>query len=235
MNFRPGKFLMMILIICLLSATHLGCAPQNTQEPKTNMKDKIIKLPEPKMEGETFLEEALNERESVRNFANEELSLEQISQLLWAAHGRTLDAISSATRNAPSAGALHPLEIYILMKDGVYHHDVENHVLNEIMDEDKRLELADAALGQSSIKDAPMNVVITAVYERTTAKYGERAVRYVHLEAGHAAQNILLQATSMGLGGVPIGAFHDDEVKEVLSLPQDYEPLYIVPIGYPAE
>ena len=94
-----------------------------------------------------------------------------------------------------------------------------------------RAELADAALGQECVRDAAIDIVFTAVYERTTRKYGERGIRYAHMEAGHAAQNVYLQAVTMNLGTVTIGAFYDDQVKEVLNLPEDEEPLYIMPVG----
>ncbi len=96
---------------------------------------------------------------------------------------------------------------------------------------DKRSELTIAALGQSWVKDAATDIVVTAVYERTTSKYGERGVRYVHMEAGHAAQNLCLQAAALDLGLVTVGAFRDDQVKDTLGLPEDEQPLYIIPIG----
>ena len=89
-----------------------------------------------------------------------------------------------------------------------------------------------ASLSQKSVSEAPVDIVITAIYERTTVKYGNRGIRYVHMEAGHACQNILIEAAALELGAVPIGAFSDTEVQKVLGLPKDYIPLYVVPVGY---
>ncbi len=117
------------------------------------------------------------------------------------------------------------------LAEGVYKYKPEGHKLAEVLDGDKREALAAAALGQTWVKKGAINIVIAAVYERTTTKYGDRGIRYVHMEAGHAAQNICLQATAMGLGTVTVGAFYDDQVKSVLALPENEQPLYILPVG----
>lgn len=114
---------------------------------------------------------------------------------------------------------------------GIYSYDPHQHELSRILDSDKRAELSKAALGQSSIKNAAAILVISAVYERVTVKYGERGIRYVHMEAGHAAQNVFLQAVSLDLGTVVIGAFHDEEMRAVLHLRGQEQPLYIMPVG----
>ncbi|MBL7190874.1 SagB/ThcOx family dehydrogenase [bacterium] len=194
--------------------------------------DKIISLPAPSLKGEVSLEETLNLRRSVRSFSQDSLTLEQVSQVLWAGQGITG---SSGKRTAPSAGALYPMELYIIvervsdLKPGCYHYNPHKHQL-ELAGAGARLnKLAEAALGQSAIKDCAMAVLITAVFERTSVKYGERAERYVWIEAGHIAQNILLQAAALNLGAVPMGAFYDDRVKKTLKLKE--EPLYIIPVG----
>jgi len=200
----------------------------------------VIELPGPKTVGTMSVEEAILRRRSIRNYANKPLSLEDISQLVWAAQGIT-DA-GQGFRSAPSAGALYPLEIYVVvgangvtgLADGVYRYDPEGHRLEGILMGDLRSRLADAALGQSPVREAPVCIVIAAVYERTTTKYGERGIRYVHIEAGHVGQNLYLQAVARGLGMVVIGAFQDDLVQSVLSLPAEQKPLYIIPVGYPA-
>ena len=189
-----------------------------------------IKLPAPKLKGTLSVEEAIYKRRSKRDFLPKDLSLEQISQLCFSAQGITEK--SWGLRAAPSAGALYPLEIYLVKSDGVFHYIPEEHKLLSIVKGDRRDELAAAALGQSFIAEAPVDIVITAVYQRTRGKYGTRAERYVHIEAGHAAQNIHLQAVALGLGSVPIGAFFDEAVKSVLNLPKDHEPIYIIPVGY---
>lgn len=233
-----------LILICLCGLLLYGCRgptkdrvskeAEKPAKPK-EIENKLIELPKPRLKGEVSLEETLRARKSVRNFTEENLSLEQISQLLWATQGSGLDAITGATRTAPSAGALHPLEIYLVKKDGVYHYELDKHALRKILVGDHRSDLSAAALGQTCIEDATADVVITAIYERTAIKYGDRATRYVHIEAGHAAQNILLQTTALNLGAVPIGAFNDEEVQKVLSLPEDHKPLYIIPVGYPQE
>ncbi len=194
--------------------------------------DKEIILPQPITKGKVSLEEAISKRRSQREFQRKDLSLEQIGQLLWAAQGITVNRGSFNFRAAPSAGALYPLELYALTKDGLYHYISEGHKLENLSDKDLRGGLTDAVLGQRSVASGALDIVICAVYERVTSKYGQRGVRYVHIEAGHAAQNIHLQAVVLDLGSVPIGAFNDDAVKKCLSLPAACEPLYIISIGY---
>ncbi len=197
-----------------------------TESPTT------IQLPRPARSGVVSLEEAISQRRSVREFAPGSLSERQLSQLLWAAQGITG---SDGYRTAPSAGALYPLEMYVALPAGCYHHDPARHRLDRISAEDLRPALYHAALEQQAIREAEAVFVITAVYERTAQKYGSsRSPRYVHLEAGHAAQNLLLQAVALGLGAVPMGAFHDAEVQKALSLPRNHEPLYLIPVGKPA-
>lgn len=190
-----------------------------------------IALPAPRMQSDVSLEEALLRRRSVREFTGERLTLEQLSQLLWAAQGITAEW---GGRTAPSAGALYPLEVYVATPDGLYHYLAEGHRAQVLSTLDLRDALARAALGQGAVADAPAVFVIAAVYERTAVKYGARAERYVHLEAGHVAQNILLQAVALGLAGVPIGAFDDGDVQRVLALQPDQAPLYLIPVGHPA-
>lgn len=233
---RRKKFIILFLVFILLSI-FLGCAPTPRETSPSftspSFNKELISLPSPQKKGEMSLEETLQRRRSKRAFEPQELTLKQISQLLWACQGITDPTFGG--RTAPSAGALYPLEIYLVKKEGVFHYLPQKHALERIKKGDIKKELSDAALGQKFLAEAPANFVITAVYSRTAAKYGERAERYVKLEAGHACQNLLLQAVALGLGGVPIGAFFDEEVQKVLSLPSDHEPLYIVPIGYPKE
>ena len=193
-----------------------------------------IKLPEPRYASATSVEAALLERRSVRAYSGDYLVIEEVSQLLWAAQGITAPW---GGRTAPSAGALYPLELYVVIgdvdgvDDGVYRYEPADHALEKVLDGDVRAELADAALGQESIRDAAINIVFTAVYARTTVKYRERGVRYAHMEAGHAAQNVYLQAVALDLGTVTIGAFIDSDVKDFMNLEEQEEPLYIMPVG----
>jgi SagB-type dehydrogenase family enzyme len=215
------------------SSNETGVLPMNNGDAAQEKGD-TISLPRPEYEGDFSVEQSLLERRSTRSYANEPLTLDEISQLLWAAQGIT-DA--GGHRTAPSAGALYPLEVYIVVGDveglapGIYHYLPEDYELELLGGGDMRDKLADAALSQSSVRDGAVSIVITAIYERTTDKYGERGIRYVHIEVGHAAQNICLQATAMGLGLVTVGAFHDEDVAEVLGLADDEKPMYIIPVG----
>ena len=140
---------------------------------------------------------------------------------------------------APSAGALYPLEVYLLagevtgLPPGIYHYDPGGHVLETVLPDDRRRRLSDAAFRQGWIRTAAAVIVLTALFRRTTGKYGDRGNRYVHLEAGHAAQNVYLQATSLGLGTTTVGAFHYERVQAVLELPDEAQPLCLLPIGFP--
>jgi SagB-type dehydrogenase family enzyme len=193
-----------------------------------------VPLPPPRKEGDLSLEAVLSRRRSVREYLARQLSQEQIGQLLWAACGVTAVELGLELRAAPSAGALYPLEIYVVTPEGVFHYIPRRHELQPLASGDLRPALLRGALEQESIGQAPAVFVITAIYSRTTRKYGRRgAERYVHMEAGHAAQNLLLQATALGLGGVVIGAFEDEAVKNILGLPEAETPLYLIPVGYP--
>lgn len=199
----------------------------------------FVELPPPETVGTVSVEEAIGRRRSIRSYTDEPLSLQDISQLMWAAQGITDPARNF--RAAPSAGATYPLEVYVVvgyncvtgLSEGLYHYDPPKHRLEYILKGDMRSSLAEAAVGQSYVREAPIDIVIAAVYERTTGKYGERGVRYVHMEAGHAAQNLYLQATARGLGMVTVGAFYDDQVQGLLQLPEEQKPLYIIPVGHP--
>lgn len=196
--------------------------------------DEQIKLPPPKEKGEVSVEEAIARRSSVRSYTEEPLSLDQVSQLLWAAQGITH---GGRLRAAPSAGATYPLELFIVvgsvegLDPGIYRYEVGNHSLQHYMQGDQRQKLASAALGQNFIAQAPVDIVMCAIYERTTDHYGQRGVRYVHIDTGHAAENLSLQAVALGLATVMVGAFHDDEVSSVLCLNNEMKPLYIIPVG----
>jgi SagB-type dehydrogenase family enzyme len=199
--------------------------PHNTESPSS------IQLPRPARSGVVSLEEALSQRRSTREFAPGPLTERQLSQLLWAMQGVTGD---EGLRTAPSAGALYPLEIYAVLPFGFYHHDPTRHCLDRIATDDLRPALCHAALAQQGISDSGVVFVMTAVYERAAQKYGaDRSRRYAHLEAGHAAQNVLLQAVALGLGAVCMGAFHGTEVQKALSLPRNHQPLYLIPAGRP--
>lgn len=188
-----------------------------------------IELPDPVLKGEVSVEETIQKRRSVRKYQSKDLTPQQISQLVWAAQGIT---DKRALRSAPSAGALYPLEIYVVKKDGLFHYIPEEHKLVRKKDGDLRSRLAAAALGQSFVAQAPVSIVMCAVYDRVAGRYGQRGVRYTDIEVGHAAENVHLQAVALGLASVPVGAFRDDAVSAVLGLTGDEVPIYIVPVGY---
>lgn len=189
----------------------------------------MVKLPDPDFTDRS-VEECIELRRSVRNYQNKTLSIQQISNILWSAQGLTDDR--NGFRAVPSAGATYPLIVFVAKKDGLYRYVPESHGLKQEVKRDIRKDIAIAALGQGFINDAGAVIIITAIYERTTQRYGERGVRYVHIEAGHCAQNIHLEAVALGLGSVPVGAFDDEKLSELLGLERE-KPLYIIPVGYP--
>ncbi len=186
------------------------------------------------------LEEAIARRKSIRRFTPEPLSQLELSQILWAVQG--ISDSAKRRRSIPSAGATYPLETFVVcgqncveeVGEGVYHYHADGHSLTWHHRGDVRFELAEFALDQEFIYQAPVDIVICALYERTTRYYGQRGERYVHMEVGHSGQNLYLQATALGLATVAIGAFHDEAVREVLRLEEQYHPLYIMPVGRPA-
>ncbi len=191
----------------------------------------VIQLPAPNLKGRMSLEEAMVMRTSVRDFRHRALSKEEIAQLLWAAAGQTR---SWGGRTVPSAGALYPLEIDVVTPDGLFRYRPGRHQLETRGSGNRISQLASAAYRQNCVANAPSVFVISAVYDRTTRRYGNRGERYVHMEAGHAAQNIHLEAVALGLGSVAVGAFNDGEVHRILGLGKGETPLYLIPVGEPA-
>jgi len=191
---------------------------------------KSIELPKPSSKGSISLELAIGNRKSVRSFTKQTLSLDLVGQILWAGQGLRG---SASSRTAPSAGALYPLELYMVTEEGVYHYFPDGHRMEPHLEGDMRSSLSSAALGQECVAQAPATLLLTAVFSRIETKYGkERSPQYVYLETGHAAQNILLQATALGLDGVPVGAFYEEQVSKVLQLPRAHYPLYLIPLGF---
>jgi SagB-type dehydrogenase family enzyme len=223
-------FLLFLLIFSGCTSSESSSSPsKSTQAPL-----QVLRLPQPRLTSEFSLEETLSKRRSVREYSETSLSLEEVSQLLWSAQGVTS---SSGGRTAPSAGGLYPLEIYVIAGNisdlipGVYHYLPATHELELLKNQDLRQELSGAALNQTAIVNGAIDIVITTIYDRITPRYGERGIRYAYLEAGHAAQNICLQAVALKLGTVTIGAFEDNRVKEVSGLAENETPLYILPVG----
>ncbi len=189
----------------------------------------LITLPEPNKSGSMPLEQAIAVRRSRRHFLPKPLTLEQIGQLAWAAQGQ--DA-GGKYRTTPSAGATYPLELFVITDEGLFRYLPAKHSLERFAGQDLRALLASAAWGQEFVQAAPLTLVLAAEFSRTTGRYGKRGIRYVYMEAGHAAQNVHLQAETLGLGSVAVGAFDDAAVSKVLSLPRNLEPLYMVTVGY---
>jgi SagB-type dehydrogenase family enzyme len=226
------SFCLTLVGLFALTASMIGCAQIAGPSAAPSGPGITTALPPPSLDGEASLEETLSRRRSVREFSNRPLTTAELGQLLWAAQGRTNER---GFRTAPSAGALYPLEIYVATAEGVFHYDPQHHRLLVSSLDDARPRIYDAALKQEPLRQAPALFIVTALYERTAQKYGaERSPRYVHLEAGHAAQNLLLQAVALDLGAVPIGAFYDQQILQVLGLSADYTPLYLIPVGHPA-
>lgn len=221
-----------VFLLCALTFLVAQHGVRLVADEGTQSKGETMKLPKPRFEGSISVEQALAERRSVRDYKTDSLTLEEISQLLWAAQGITAEW---GGRTAPSAGALYPLEIYLVvgkvkgLEPGLYRYEPTKHAVTQKKRGDLRQKVTEASLHQEEILRAPATIIISAVYERTEGKYGDRTLRYVHMEVGSAAENIYLQAQSLGLGTVFIGAFDDEDVQAVLGIEE--EPLAIMPVG----
>ena len=230
---RLMKSLSSVIALAALAQGIAACTTGTAAGSTAPAQAATTDLPPPTHNSDFSLEEALLGRRSVREYSDQLLTTVELGQLLWATQGITNER---GFRTAPSAGALYPLEVYLVTAEGVSKYEPQHHQLRPVMQGDTRPALYQAALQQEPVLRAPAVFVLTAVYTRTAQKYGqERSPRYVHLEAGHAAQNLLLQATALELGAVPMGAFHDEEVQKALNLPADHQPLYLIPVGYPVE
>jgi SagB-type dehydrogenase family enzyme len=238
------KLKISIVLLALLSALTLSACgsivasgSQAINDSLTQTEESLLSfiLPEPKTDGEMSVEQALDNRRSQRNFQDKAITQEQLSQILWAAYGITSP---NGLRTAPSAGATYPLEIYAIVGNveginpGVYRYIAEENKIIQIVDGDVRTELRNAALNQQMVSDAPASVFYSAVFERITGRYDDRGIKYAYIEVGHSAQNVYLQAEALGLGTCAIGAFTDSRVREILNLPDNEEPLYLMPFGY---
>jgi protease I len=191
---------------------------------------RVIQLQKPELKGSISLEEALAKRRSIRSFTEQKLDYVQIGQLAWAAQGVT-DSVTGF-RTAPSAGAIYPMQLYFATDEGLFVYQPQGHTLLRLADRDIRRELADAALGQSWVAEAACDIIIAGSVQKVSARYGRKARAFTLLEAGHIAQNIHLQAVSLSLGSVPVGAFEASSVRRLCRT--SLEPFYIIPVGYPA-
>ncbi len=184
-----------------------------------------VSLPEPKAKGKISVEESLFKRRSYRKFTAENLSTDEISQLLWAAYGR-----NKYCKVVPSAGAIYPFEIYINRGDGIYEYKSDRHAILKFVEGDKSMELYYACSQQRCIKDAKAIIILAVNYEKIKVRYGDRGIMYAHFEAGHIAQNICLEAEALNLGSVCIGAFNEKEVENILNL-QNLKATYMICVG----
>ena len=201
-------------------------------------KETTMPLLPPALDGKISVERAIKGRRTIRSFSDRKITRKQLSQLCWAGQGVTED--NGFKRASPSAGALYPADIYVVVGEGcvekteagVYHYDSKRHVLEKKTGEDRRGDVAVAALSQMWMAEAPVQFVVTVEFSRITIKYRERGIRYALMEVGHIAQNILLQCRASGLEGGIVGAFHDAKVAELINAKENHDPLIILPVGY---
>ena len=197
-----------------------------------------MNLPTPRMDGPMSVEQAISQRRTVRSYSSSPLDMNHLGQLLWAAYGIT--GPRGFKRAAPSAGALYPMDIYAAVGEGgvdgleagVYHYRPKGHALELVAEGDVRSAVARASLSQRWMARAPVCIVVTAEYRRMAVKYGNRAVRYATIEAGHIGQNLFLQAEALGLGAGIVGAFHDSDLISAMRIPPEHEPLVAMPVGF---
>ncbi|MBD3192805.1 MAG: SagB/ThcOx family dehydrogenase [Candidatus Heimdallarchaeota archaeon] len=207
--------------------------------------DKILSLPRPQFTGTTPLEEAFKLRRTVRKFSSKELDLSIISQLLWALQGITISEDSAngkkiCHRAAPSAGGSYPLRVYLAFSRGFYQYNSLKHELQLLSEKDLREKLSEAPFAphnKEAIKIAPITIILTADNQNALepTPIMENALRFVHLEAGHATQNLILQAVALELGVCTMTSYQINRVYQILDLPLEHRPIYLLPIGYPSE
>jgi protease I len=219
----------LLFVMAFVISSSVICSAQ--YRPKNSSSKKIL-LPPPKMTGAASLEQLLAKRRSVREFSGKNLDYAQIGQLAWAGQGITDSA--TGYRTAPSAGALYPITLYFATSDGLFAYDPQQHALEAVSTTDVRRRLATTA-AQKEIADAPCDIIIAGDISKLQPKYAHKARRFAMLEAGHIAQNILLEAVSLQLAAVPIGAFETKNVAAICNLPVALEPFYIICVGYPPQ
>ncbi|HUV72280.1 MAG TPA: SagB/ThcOx family dehydrogenase [Clostridia bacterium] len=204
-------------------------------QAKRYLEENWLDLPKPATKGEISLEESLAKRSSVRKFKEQLLSLEEVAQLLWAAYGLT-----EVGRTAPSAGGIYPLSLYLIarkvkdLEPGVYRYWPEGHRLSEIEIGDIGKELREVTFGQSFVSQAPICLVVAADFGKATDKYGKKGDSYVYIEVGHLGENVYLQAQSLGLGTVAVGAFDEKLARNLFNISENEEVLYLMPVGWPS-
>jgi SagB-type dehydrogenase family enzyme len=230
--FEDFKMKKNILIFVLLVSCSGICFSQNPAGPSLKVSD-VIKLPAPKSTGVISLEQALSVRRSVRSFTEEALSLNQVSQLCWSAQGITEP--NKGFRTAPSPGAIYPFVLYVMLPDGLYTYNPEKHELSLVIDKDVRISVFNSSFNQRVVQKAPCTFILAANIKKVEAKYRNRGEKFTYMEAGHIAENIQLQAVTLGLGAVPIGVMDSKTIAQVCKMPDTLEVIYMVPVGNPTE
>jgi protease I len=220
------------LLVCIITIAYavlfISVQPLSAQQKESAAKNSVIQLPAPKLDSPVSLEKALATRRSIRQFTDQPFTMEQVGQLAWAGQGITEK--TRGLRTAPSARATFPIKLYLATHTGLYLYIPDKHALEVLAETDVRQKLS----RQPAVTRAGCDIIIVGRVRNTSGRYGNRAEKWVLLEAGHIAQNILLEAVSLGLGAVPVGGFADpNEVGKICSLPQDQEPLYMVAVGFP--
>ncbi len=232
------KKVIWLIVICLIVTTLLqaSCTQVATEaeEPAPPGVPGEVRLPEPRKDSDVSIEEALLKRRSIRTYTGEALTLQEVSQLLWAAQGITN---IKGFRTTPSAAATYTLETYLIVGDvedlseGVYRYKPAGHKLVQVLDGDYRPQLTRESIGQYFVEGGAIYILFTGVYSRITRLAGDEGKKYVHMEAGHAAQNVYLQVISLGLGTVVNGGINGDRIREILKIPESETPLYFMPVG----
>lgn len=221
------------ITICFLLAVCSGVCfgLERTQSGASSAAAAMIKLPAPQTNGSFSLEQSLANRRSVREFTDEPLTITQIGQLCWAAQGITEP--NKEFRTAPSAGAVYPIQLYVMLPDGLYIYQPQKHELTLAIGKDLRNAVFTSSFNQRVVQKAPCTFIITGNSKKAEAKYRNRGERFTLIETGHIAQNIHLQAVSLGLGSVPIGVMDTKAIAQILKLPENNEVFYMIPVGKP--
>ena len=228
-------FLLLLSITLLFTIDQIATKGDFKESDMDNNSTTRISLTNPRFTGEISLEKSISQRRSVRSYSGESVSFDEVSQILWAAHGITDD--TNELRAAPSAGALYPLSTYVAVSNvenitpGVYRYSPKDHEIQLVRRGDVNKEIYENALMQPATVESALIVIFAADYGITKARYGGRAERYVHMEAGHAGQNLYLQAETLGLGTVAIGAFDDKGIAKATGIIEGETPLYLFPVG----
>ena len=237
------KKIAVLVVLCILFVAVVGVLYFSEKRTvfSTRTVISVINLPSPVLTGNVSVEQAIENRRSVRQFSNNSITLDNLSQILWSAQGIT-DS-EKGLRAAPSAGQVYPLEIYVFtgnngvsgLQEGVYHYVAVNNSLEKIMNGDLRGELSVIANNQPWVKQAPVDILITGNYRKMIDKYSDKdlSTRFVDLEAGHAGENIYLQSEALGLATVSLGSMNEEQLIQRFKLPANETPIYIFPIGHP--